>query len=56
MEMNETIIILCVLGTAAIACIVGLIVISVREKKMKKKPTYYSPIGNWLCGRRRWMK
>ena len=56
MEMNETIIILCALGTAAIACIVGLIVISVREKKMKKKPTYYSAIGNWLCGRRRWMK
>ena len=27
-----------------------------REKKMEKKPTYYSAIGNWLCGRRSWMK
>ena len=28
-----------------------------REKKMEKKPTYYSAVGNWLCGRKRsWMK
>ena len=49
--MSETIIILCILGTAAIACVIGLIVISFREKKMKKKPTYYSAVGNWLCGK-----
>lgn len=51
--MSETIITICVLGTAAVACIIGLIVITVREKKMKEKPTYYSAVGNWLCGRRR---
>lgn len=49
--MNETIIILCALGVAEIVCIIELIVITFREKKMKKKPTYYSAIGNWLCGR-----
>ena len=55
--MNETIIILFALGAAEIVCIIGLIVITFREKKMKKKPTYYSAIGNWLSGRRRsWMK
>ncbi len=55
--MSETIIILCVLGTVAVACIIGIIVITFKEKKMKKKPTYYSAVGNWLCGRRRsWMK
>lgn len=54
--MSETMIILCALGTAEVVCIIGLIVTHFREKKMKKKPTYYSPIGNWLCGRRRWMK
>ena len=52
-EMSETIIILSVLGAAAVACIIGLIVISVREKKMKEKPTYYSAVGDWLSGRRR---
>ena len=51
--MNETIIILCALGTVAIVCIIGLIVIAFREKKMKKKPTYYSAVGDWLYGRRR---
>lgn len=59
--MSETIIILCVLGTVAVACIIGLIVIHFREKKIEKetgkKPIYYSAVGNWLCGRRRsWMK
>ena len=53
MGMSETIITLSVLGTAAIACIIGLIIINVREKKMKEKPTYYSAVGNWLNGRRR---
>ncbi|MBR2556448.1 MAG: hypothetical protein IKE94_16495 [Aeriscardovia sp.] len=51
--MSETIIILCILGAAAVACIIGLIVITVKEKKMKQKPTYYSAVGNWLNGRRR---
>lgn len=51
--MSETIITLCVLGTAAVACIIGLIVIHYREKKMKEKPTYYSAVGNWLRGKRR---
>ena len=55
--MSETIIILCVLGAAEIVCIIGLIVTNSREKKIEKetgkKPTYYSAIGNWLCGRRR---
>ena len=51
--MSETIFILGVFGAAAVACIIGLIVINVREKKMKKKPTYYSAVGNWLCGKRR---
>lgn len=51
--MNETIITLCVLGTVAVACIIGLIVITFREKKMKKKPTYYSAVGNWLNGKGR---
>lgn len=51
--MVDTIITLSVLGTAALACIIGLIVIHYREKKMKEKPTYYSAVGNWLSGRRR---
>ena len=51
--MNETIIILCALGAVAVTCIIGLIVITFREKKMKEKPTYYSAIGDWLCGKRR---
>ena len=25
----------------------------VREKKMDKKSTYSSPVGDWLCGKRR---
>lgn len=53
--MNETIIIFCALGTAAIVCMIGLIVINSREKKMEKKtgkkPTYYSAVGDWLGGR-----
>ena len=53
MGMNETIFTICVLGAAEVACIIGLIVINFREKKMKKKPTYYSAVGNWLSGRRR---
>jgi len=51
--MSETIITVSVLGAAAVACIIGLIVINFKEKKMKKKPTYYSAVGNWLCGKRR---
>lgn len=51
--MSETIIIFSIFGAAAVACIIGLIVISFREKKMKKKTTYYSAVGNWLSGRRR---
>ena len=51
--MSETIITICVLGTAAVTCVIGLIVIAFREKKMKKKPTHYSAVGNWLNGRRR---
>lgn len=51
--MSETIFALCVLGTAAVACIIGLIVIAVKEKKLKEKPTYYSAVGNWLNGKRR---
>ena len=50
--MSETMIGLCAFGAAAVACIIGLIVITFREKKMKKKPTYYSAVGDWLCGRR----
>ena len=57
MGMNETVIILCVLGMAAIVCIIGLIVINSREKKIEKKtgkkPTYYSAVGDWLGGKRR---
>lgn len=56
--MSETMIILCVLGAAEVACIIGLIVTHVREKRIEretgKKITYYSAIGDWLCGRRRW--
>ena len=51
--MSETIITLIILGAAAVACIIGIIVITFREKKMKTKPTYYSTVGNWLCGKRR---
>ena len=54
--MSETVILLCVFGIAEVCCIVGLIIIHFREKKMKKKPTYYSAIGNWLCGKRSWME
>lgn len=52
-QMSETIITICILGAAAVACIIGLIVITVKEKKMKEKPTYYSAVGNWLSGKRR---
>lgn len=51
--MSETIITICVLGAAALACIIGFIVITFREKKMKEKPTYYSAVGDWLNGKRR---
>ena len=51
--MSETMAIICGLGSAAIACIIGLIVIHFQENKMGKKPTYYSVIGDWLCGKRR---
>lgn len=51
--MTDTIIILSVLVVAAVACIIGLIVIHFREKKMKEKPTYTSPVGDWLWGKRR---
>ena len=51
--MSETIISLCVLVAAAVACIIGLIVIAFREKKMTEKPTHYSAVGNWLSGKRR---
>ena len=51
--MSETVITLIILGAAAVACVIGLIVIIVGEKKMKEKPTYYSTVGNWLSGRRR---
>lgn len=40
--MSETMAILCVLGIAAVACIIGLIVIHFREKKMEKKPIYFT--------------
>ena len=52
MEMCE-IITLCMLGVAAVACIIGITVITVKEKKIKEKPAYYSTVGNWLCGKRR---
>lgn len=55
--MSETAITLVILGAVAIACIVGLIVIHFREKKIEretgKKPTYYSAVGDWLSGKRR---
>ena len=51
--MSETIITLIILESAAVACVIGLIVISFREKKMKEKPIYYSAVGNWLSGKRR---
>lgn len=51
--MSETIITLIILSSAAVACIIGLIIITVKEKKMKEKPTYYSAVGNWLSGKRR---
>lgn len=55
--MSETMISVCALGTVEIVCIIALIVIHFREKKMKKKtgekPTYYSAVGDWLCGKRR---
>ncbi len=50
--MSEIIITLCILGAAAVACIIGLIVITFREKKTKKKLTYYSAVGDWLSGKR----
>lgn len=47
----------CALGTVLAVCIIALIVIHFREKKMKKKtgkkPTYYSAVGDWLSGKRR---
>ena len=52
-NMSETIITLIVFGTAAVACIIGLIVIAIKEKKMKEKPMYYSAVGNWLHRKRR---
>ena len=58
--MTETVILLCVFGIAEVACIIGLIVIHFREKKIEKetgkKITYCSPIGDWLCGKRSWME
>jgi hypothetical protein len=45
-------IILCVIGIGAVACIIGLIVITFKEKKMKTKSTYYSAVGEWLHGKR----
>lgn len=55
--MSETMVILCVLGAAEVACIIGLIIVHCREKRIEKetgrKITYYSAIGDWLCGRRR---
>ena len=55
--MSETIITVCVLGAVEVACIIALIVIHFREKKIEretcKKPTYYSAVGNWLSGKRR---
>ena len=51
--MTDTIIILSVLVVAVVACIIWLIVITFREKKMNEKPTYTSPVGDWLCGKRR---
>ncbi len=55
--MSETLAILCVLGSAAVICIIGLIVIRFREKEIEKKtgrkPTYTSPVGDWLCAKRR---
>ena len=54
--MTETVILLCVFGIAEVVCIIGLIVIYFREKKVEretgKKITYRSPIGDWLCGKR----
>ena len=50
--MNEVIAILCVLGTAAVACIIGIIIVHFREKEIErktgKKPIYYSAVGDWL--------
>lgn len=55
--MSETIIAISVFGVVEVACIIGLIVTHFREKKIEKetgkKPTHYSAVGNWLCGRRR---
>lgn len=55
--MNEAMAVLCVLGIAAVICIIGLIVIHFQEKEIEKKtgrkPTYTSPVGDWLCGKRR---
>ena len=59
-EMTETVILLCIFGIAEVCCIVGLIRIYFREKKVEKetgkKVTYCSPIGDWLCGKRSWME
>ena len=55
--MSETMAILCVLGIAAVICIIGLIVIHFQEKEIEKKtgrkPTYTSSVGDWLRGKRR---
>lgn len=54
--MSETMVILCVLGIAAFICIIGLIRIHFQEKEIEKKtgrkPTYTSPVGDWLRGKR----
>ena len=53
----QMIITICILGAAAVACVIGLIVVHFQEKEIEKrtgeKPTHYSAVGNWLCGRRR---
>lgn len=55
--MSETMIILCALGIAEVVCIIGLVVTHFRERKIEretgKKITYYSAVGDWLCGKRR---
>lgn len=48
------IIMLCIFGVVEIILIISLIVTHFQEKKMKEKPRYYSAVGDWLCGRRRW--
>lgn len=43
---------LCVIGVVVVVCIIGLIVTTFKEKKMKTKPAYYSAVGEWLHGKR----